>query len=64
MPGGRVQPGGDRLPLTGTAEEQAADVRGYAQAGLDELMLSLPARSVDELLGELRRFMREVAPRV
>lgn len=64
MPGGRTAPGGGRWPLSGTPEEQAADIRAYAEAGLDELMLSLPARSVDDLLHELRRFMREVAPRV
>ena len=64
MPGGRTQPGGDRPPLSGTAGEQAADVRAYAEAGLDELMLSLPARNLDELLTSLRKFMREVAPRV
>ncbi len=64
MPGGRTRPTGDAWPLSGTADEQAAEMRAYAAAGLDELMLSLPARSLDELLGMLRRFMREVAPRV
>jgi probable F420-dependent oxidoreductase len=64
MPGGRTQPGGARPPLSGTADEQAADVRAYAEGGLDELMLSLPARNLDELLTSLRTFMREVAPRV
>jgi probable F420-dependent oxidoreductase len=64
MPGGRTQPGGGKWPLSGTADEQAADLRAYAEAGLDELMLSLPARTLDELLQQLRRFMREVAPRI
>jgi len=64
MPGGRTRPDGGRWPLSGTPEEQAADIRAYAAAGLDELMLSIPARSMDDLLGQLRRFMREVAPRV
>ena len=64
MPGGRTQPGGDRAPLTGTADEQAADIRDYAEAGLDELMLSLPFRSLAELTTGLKGFMREVAPRV
>lgn len=64
MPGGRTSPSGPRQLLTGSAHDQAADVRAWAEAGLDELMLSLPARSVDELLSTLRRFMREVAPRV
>jgi probable F420-dependent oxidoreductase len=64
MPGGRTRPGGGEWPLSGTPEEQAADVRAYAAAGLDELMLSLPARTLPDLLHELRAFMREVAPRV
>lgn len=64
MPGGRTRPGGGEWPLSGTADQQAADVRAYAEAGLDELMLSLPARNLDDLLGRLRTFMREVAPRV
>lgn len=64
MPGGRTRPDGGRWPLSGTPEEQAADIRTYASAGLDELMLSLNARTLDEYLATLRRFMREVAPRV
>lgn len=64
MPGGRSAPGGARPPLTGSADEQASDVRKYAAAGLDELMLSIPARSVNDLIAQLRQFMREVAPRV
>ena len=64
MPGGRTRPGGGAWPLSGTPDEQAADIRAYAEAGLDELMLSLPARTLPELLERLRSFMREVAPRV
>ena len=64
MPGGRTRPGGGSWPLSGSAEQQAADVRAYVAAGLDELMLSLPARNMQELLTSLRKFMREVAPRV
>lgn len=64
MPGGRRQPGGERPPLTGSATEQAADIEAYAAAGLDELMLSLPARTQADLLTTLRRFMREVATKV
>jgi probable F420-dependent oxidoreductase len=64
MPGGRTQPGGERPPLSGGPDEQAADIRAYAAAGLNELMLSLPARNLPELLTLLKAFMREVAPRV
>lgn len=64
MPGGRSVANVARLPLSGTAEEQAADVGAYAEAGLDELMLSINGRTLAELIGRWRSFMREVAPRV
>ena len=64
MPGGRTRPSGGQWPLSGNAEEQAADVRAYRDAGLHEFMLSIPARSVNELVTQLKAFMREVAPRV
>lgn len=63
MPGGRTRPGGDRPPLTGSAGEQAGDLRAYAEAGLDEFMLSVPARTVSDLIAGWRAFMRDVAPR-
>jgi probable F420-dependent oxidoreductase len=63
MPGGRTTPEG-RPPLTGSPEEQAADVGAYAEAGVDELMLSLGARTADDLLGLLERFRTEVATKV
>ena len=62
MPG---RPGNEqRAVLTGTPDEQAGDIRAYAEAGLDELMLSMPWRSLDDLATSLRAFMREVVPRV
>lgn len=64
MPGGRAAAGGPRPVLTGTVEEQASDLRAYQDAGLDEFMLSLPSRSLDELFGTLRRFMNQVVPRI
>lgn len=64
MPGGRAAPGAGGLSLADSPERQAAAVRAYEQAGIDELMLSLPARTLDQLLATLRRFIREVAPRV
>ncbi|MFN0096578.1 MAG: LLM class F420-dependent oxidoreductase [Dehalococcoidia bacterium] len=64
MPGGRTRPSGGAWPLSGTPYEQADDIRSYAEAGLDELVLSLPFRSVNEMATQLRAFMRDVAPRV
>jgi probable F420-dependent oxidoreductase len=65
----RVQAGGLRLPegrrlLTGTAEQQAQDVRDFAAAGANELMLTATGRNVHELIDAVRAFMREVVPRV
>lgn len=63
MPG-RPASGEERAVLTGTPEEQAGDIRAYADAGLDELMLSMAWRSLDELASSLRAFMRDVVHRV
>jgi hypothetical protein len=64
MPGGRTRPDGGAWPLSGDARSQATDVRAYAEAGLDELMLSLAPGSVPDLVANLRKFMRDVVPRV
>lgn len=64
MPGGRTAADGDRQPLSGDAEAQAADLRAYGAAGLDELMLSPRVRSAEELLDQLGTFMTEVVPLV
>jgi probable F420-dependent oxidoreductase len=64
MPGGRTRPDGSPWPLSGSPESQATDIRAYAAAGLDELMLSLSPKSVPDLVESLRKFMREVVPRV
>jgi len=64
MPGGRTAPDGGRWPLSGDADAQASDVRAWGEVGLDELLLSVGARTVDDLVAGWRRFMREVAPRV
>jgi hypothetical protein len=66
MPGGRTEArtDGGRATLTGTSREMASDIAAYAEAGLDELMLSWADRSVDGLIGRWRTFMREVASKV
>jgi len=65
----RVQAGGlksadGRRLLSGTSDQQAQDVRDYAAAGADELMLSAVGRNVHELIDAVRAFMRNVVPRV
>ena len=62
MPGGRTAPEGDRWPLTGTTEETAADLRAYAEAGCDEIMLSWRAKTVDDLVARLVTFAQEAIP--
>ncbi|MGI8926220.1 MAG: LLM class F420-dependent oxidoreductase [Tepidiformaceae bacterium] len=64
MPGGRTRPGGGTWPFAGSAAEQAGELRAFAEAGMDELMLSLPARTLPDLRAQRRRCMREVAPRL
>jgi probable F420-dependent oxidoreductase len=64
MPGGRTRPDGGAAPLSGDARSQATDIRAYEAAGLNELMLSLAPRSVSDLVETLRKFMRDVVPRV
>lgn len=60
MPGGRTRPMGERWPFTGHSESVIADIRAYAEAGMDELVLSTTSRTVGEYIAELRRFAREV----
>ncbi|MDY7100048.1 MAG: TIGR03619 family F420-dependent LLM class oxidoreductase [Actinomycetota bacterium] len=65
MPGGRTEARANgRAPLTGSTREMAADLAAYAEAGLDEMMLSWADRSVDGLIARWRTFMREVASKV
>ena len=51
-------------PFTGSPEEQAPDVRAYAKAGLDELMLSPATGTVGEFTDLIARFATDVIPRV
>lgn len=46
----------------GGAPLGAEDVRAYAETGLDELMLSIGARTPDDLLRRLETFIRDVVP--
>jgi alkanesulfonate monooxygenase SsuD/methylene tetrahydromethanopterin reductase-like flavin-dependent oxidoreductase (luciferase family) len=62
MPGGRTEPKGEP-PLSGSPEQQAADLVAYADAGCDELLLSLFAREPDALGDRLEAFLTEVVVR-
>jgi probable F420-dependent oxidoreductase len=56
-------PRGHRL-FNGAAEDVAADVRAYAEAGVQEFVFDLATNEVDEMLDTITRFMRDVKPRV
>ena len=65
----RVQAGGLKLAdgrrlLTGSPDQQAQDVRDFAAAGAEELMLTATGKSVHDLIDNVRAFIRGVVPRV
>jgi alkanesulfonate monooxygenase SsuD/methylene tetrahydromethanopterin reductase-like flavin-dependent oxidoreductase (luciferase family) len=62
MPGGRSEPEGP-APLSGSPEQQAADLVAYGEAGCDELLLSLWARDPQALGDRLEAFLLDVVPR-
>ncbi len=47
-------------PFSGSDAEQQADLAAYAEAGCDELMMSLASRTTDGLLDKLEHFMTKV----
>lgn len=62
---GRVRSrGGDRIPLRGTAEEVAADVRSYQAAGVTHLVLDPVAADLRSYLTIMERFAGDVRPLV
>jgi probable F420-dependent oxidoreductase len=62
MPGGRTAPAGEP-PLSGSPEQQAADLVAYAEAGCDELLLSLWATQPEALGDRLETFLTDVVAR-
>ncbi len=62
MPAGRTAPEGGRWPFTGSTAESASELRAYAAAGCDEIMLSWGAKTVEDLVGRLATFMQDAVP--
>jgi hypothetical protein len=62
MPAGRTAPEGGRWPFTGTTEESVGELRAFAEAGCDEVMLSWAAKTVEDLVARLAVFRQEVVP--
>ncbi len=52
----------NRLPMRGSAEQVAEDVRHYQDAGLTYMVLEPRARDASEFLGQMERFAGEVRP--
>jgi probable F420-dependent oxidoreductase len=62
MPAGRTAPEGGRWPFTGRTEESVGELRAFAEAGCDEVMLSWAAKTVEDLVTRLAVFRQEVVP--
>jgi probable F420-dependent oxidoreductase len=56
--------GGDRVPLRGTAEQVAADVRDYQAVGVTHLVLDPAASELKGYLAIMERFAEDVRPRL
>ncbi len=55
---------GQRIAMTGTAEQRASDVRAFAEAGAQKMILNLTANDRSEMLDRMERFAAEVMPLV
>ncbi|HEY7296192.1 MAG TPA: LLM class F420-dependent oxidoreductase [Dehalococcoidia bacterium] len=56
--------GQERRPLSGTAEQIAADIRAYASAGVGELIFDFRGEALGASLDRMEWFAREVMPGV
>jgi probable F420-dependent oxidoreductase len=59
-----VQLDGQRVAMTGTAEQRAGDARAFAEAGAQTMMVNLTANTRSEMLDRMERFAAEVMPLV
>ena len=57
-------PGGHRLPLTGSAEQIAGDIKALAELGVRHLILNFQASTLQETQQRMEYFATEVAPLV
>jgi len=58
----RTGPDGKRLAYTGKAADVAADIAGFARAGVGHFFLSFPAPTLSEALADLTWFAEDVRP--
>ena len=62
QPGERKRPDGERQPFTGRPADVAADIAGFASAGVQHVFLSFAAPSLSEAEADLTWFAEEVRP--
>ena len=55
---------GDRVPLTGSISEIIADSKRFADAGVDHIVLSVSAPSLESTEDAIRTFASEVTPKL
>jgi len=55
---------GQRVAMTGTAEQRAGDVRAFAEAGTQIMIVNLTANDRSEMLDRMERFAGQVMPLV
>lgn len=55
---------GDRPPLHGTTEDIIDDVRAYAEAGVEHIIMEISGESYADKFGAMERFIKEVKAQV
>ena len=58
----RTEENGERVLLTGSDEEVVDDLRQYAEAGLDYMIISVTAESTDRTVELLHHFAEDLVP--
>ncbi|MCI0824975.1 MAG: hypothetical protein J4N90_09510, partial [Chloroflexi bacterium] len=61
---GNVSAGAERAPLHGTIEDIIEDLAGYAEAGVEHVIMEIAGDSFDDKFRAMDRFVNEVKPKV
>ena len=61
---GNVSAGAERPPLHGTSEDIIGDLAGYAEAGVEHVIMEIAGDSFDDKFRAMDRFVNEVKPKV
>ena len=60
---GNVSAGAERPPLHGTSEDIIGDMAGYAEAGVEHVIMEIAGESFDDKFRSMDRFVNEVKPK-